>query len=266
MTSLPLVFAAGDGAARTVRVRALDDAVVQGGHAGAITATVSSADVWSGTVGTPTVDAAGRNDALSSTGAFGTRNLKGYLVRLVSGAGAGQVRRIWSNTADTLTVEGDWDTLPAVGDQYVVTGYVAPVTDGVVGGQVTAISGDARTITLDTATLPTANGGLTGALVRIVDGTGAGQYRVVASNTASQITTMDAWSVVGDRALAVGTRVGVVELTGVTVPRPASGSATTTRPVSGSPSPVATPASSRAPRPRPHRHLHAAAHAGTDRQ
>ena len=67
--------------------------------------------------------------------------------------------------------------------------------------------------------LPTQRGGLAGALVRIVTGSGAGQYHTIASNTAHTITIVGEWTTSGSYAMAVDVKVAVLEMTGVTVPR-----------------------------------------------
>lgn len=48
-----------------------------------------------------------------------------YVVKITSGTGAWQSRRIASNTADTLTVEYDWGVDPAAGDRFEVYEIVA---------------------------------------------------------------------------------------------------------------------------------------------
>ena len=43
-----------------------------------------------------------------------------YYVRVISGTGVGQIRRIVSNDATRLTIDLDWDVIPAASDQYVI--------------------------------------------------------------------------------------------------------------------------------------------------
>jgi hypothetical protein len=205
--------------AQTVTVSAADDHVVQGYHYGYITTSVSaSGDVFTGTAnGTPaTSKQLTASSALFPTTianpAGGYLDLRGFEVKIVGGTGAGQVRTIHANTASTLTVQEPWDVLPDATSQFVVDGYESPVSTQAVGGPVSS----ATSTTLTTSvTLPTTRGGLSGATVRIVSGTGAGLSRTVASNTASTLTVQDPWGVVPDTTSVFG----VVEIPGVTVPR-----------------------------------------------
>ena len=77
---------------------------------------------------------------------------------------------------------------------------------------VTAVSGDLATITVSGVNLQTADGGLSGATLRIVDGTGQANYRTIAGNTATTITVTDPW---GTGVVGIGTQVYVVDIPGV---------------------------------------------------
>jgi Ca2+-binding RTX toxin-like protein/outer membrane protein OmpA-like peptidoglycan-associated protein len=57
-----------------------------------------------------TVDDAAAIGATTLKGSFGTNDFSGKTVRITSGAGAGQLRTIVSNTATTLTVDRGWIT------------------------------------------------------------------------------------------------------------------------------------------------------------
>jgi hypothetical protein len=52
----------------------------------------------------------------------------GMVVEITAGAGAGQFRRIISNTANTLVVSPAWTTNPAIGDSYRIYNPTATVT------------------------------------------------------------------------------------------------------------------------------------------
>jgi hypothetical protein len=139
----------------------------------------------------------------------------GWYVRIVSGTGLGSVRKILSNTSDTLTVDGAWTI--AMGDNY----EIIPNPD---------ITKDTYGINLD-PTLPAdygeittgAYGGLTmidagkkwgvncwdGWYIRIVSGTGLGTVREIASNTANTITVTAAWTVaIGDKYVIINASAG----------------------------------------------------------
>ena len=100
---------------------------------------------------------------------------------------------------------------------FVITGYTAPITTTELVGTVTAVSGDNRTVTLSGVVLPTAGGGLSGALLRLVDANGTATYRTIASNTANTITVVDPW---GAGTFVLGTtRVYVAEVPGAVIDR-----------------------------------------------
>lgn len=90
----------------------------------------------------------------------------GDQIYINTGAGAGQVRTIVSNTASpvTFTVSAPWGVVPAPGDQYIVGGF------GV--------------------------GDLQGVRVKIVDGLGQGQIRTISTNTPTVFTVTSNWSVI----------------------------------------------------------------------
>lgn len=58
----------------------------------------------------------------------------------------------------------------------------------------TATAGGSTTLTDSGASFPTSGVGLTGCPVAIIAGTGAGQYRLVSSNTATELTVSSAWT------------------------------------------------------------------------
>ena len=184
----------------------------------------STSDQWSGTglalsgkKNEILIPTAGLPTALLTTDA-----LRGYLLRIYDGVGEGQYRRIFESFVQgsqlVLATETPWDTLPGTASSWVITGYVAPPTVGFVGGVVQSVSADGLTIFLDPTgpALPTANGGLAGAIVRIIDGSGPGEYRRIGSNTAHSITVVGAW---GAGTIGAGTQVAVLGIAGTTIDR-----------------------------------------------
>lgn len=104
----------------------------------------------------------------------------GYWVYIYSGTGAGQIRQIASNTSTTLT----WSTAgtaPTATSRYFILGFDAG----------TATSGAATTITDSTKSW--AVNRWSNYAVRILAGTGAGQIRPIASNTATALTIVGSW-------------------------------------------------------------------------
>jgi hypothetical protein len=190
---------------------AFDDGLVEGFHFGSISHSVTSPDTFTGTAS----GVADRGDRLvDATAPFPAGNgLLGYTVRIVSGTGAGQVGIVRSNTATVLTMRENWETAPDGTSGYVIAGYTDPAVTTQLSGGVSAVAGE--TVTVTGAVLPTAAGGLSGATLRIVAGTGAGQSRIIAFNDATSITVASAWTVEPD-----GTSVwGVIDLTGIAIDR-----------------------------------------------
>jgi hypothetical protein len=112
--------------------------------------------------------------------AWTTDQWKDYWVYIYSGTGAGQIRRIASNTSNTLT----WvtsGTAPTATSRYFIIGFDAG----------TATSGASTTITDSTKAWDVNR--WRNYSVRIMAGTGAGQIRPIASNTATAITVVGTW-------------------------------------------------------------------------
>jgi hypothetical protein len=110
-----------------------------------------------------------------------TNQWAGYWVYVFSGTAAGQIRQIASNTGNTLT----WSTAgtaPDTTSRYMILGFDAG----------TATAGAASTLT-DSAKSWTVNAWRNYA-VRILAGTGAGQVRPIASNTATALTVLTPWA------------------------------------------------------------------------
>jgi hypothetical protein len=108
----------------------------------------------------------------------------GFHVRTLTGTGAQQMRRIVSNTATALWVEPGWSENPASGCTYEI---LYPVFDS---GSPTAIT----SATLSDSGKTWLTNAYANCQVWIVYGTGAGQTRFIASNTATQLTLTSAWT------------------------------------------------------------------------
>ncbi len=125
---------------------------------------------------------------------WATDQWKGYIVNITT-TGRGQTRYIASNTANTITITGNWAANPSVNDKFTI---VTKVWEG--GG--VASAGAATTLT-DSSQAWTASpsagswaptGGPT-YYVKTVSGTGAEQVRAIVSNTATALTVA-AWNTV----------------------------------------------------------------------
>jgi hypothetical protein len=113
--------------------------------------------------------------------AWRTNQWANYWVFIFAGAAAGQMRQIASNTATTLTW-GTAGTAPDTTSRYLIVGFDAG----------TASSGAAATLTDSAKSWPTNRGAHYA--VRILAGTGAGQVRPIASNTATALTVVRPWA------------------------------------------------------------------------
>jgi hypothetical protein len=148
--------------------------------------TTENASIWergvaTGGSTTTLVDAAHGVDAA----AWKTNQWAGYWVFVYSGTAAGQIRQIASNTGTTLT----WSTAgtaPDTTSRYLILGFDAG----------TATAGTSTTLTDSTKSWTTNR--WANYAVRILHGTGVGQVRVIASNTATALTIQNAWSVPPD--------------------------------------------------------------------
>ena len=113
-----------------------------------------------------------------------TDEFKKHIVRITGGTGLGQVRYITGNTEQTFTVNTAFSPQLDSTSTYVIEG-------GEIYSTGLATSGGATTIT-DTGKAWGTNQ-WTNYQVRIVGGTGIGQTRVIASNTATALT-VSAWT------------------------------------------------------------------------
>jgi len=118
----------------------------------------------------------------------------GKYLRITAGVDTGFVRQIVSNTATQLTIAGTWGiTVPDATSKYEVYQAVGGVRETLELTQGTASAGGASTLT-DAAKTWTVNA-YTGMTVTITGGTGVGQVRTIASNTATALTVTAVWAV-----------------------------------------------------------------------
>jgi hypothetical protein len=68
-----------------------------------------------------TASAGGSNTLTDGSAAWTTNEHRGKLIKILSGTGAGQNRRVASNTATVATTERNWTTNPASGSGYSIT-------------------------------------------------------------------------------------------------------------------------------------------------
>jgi len=148
-----------------------------------------------------TADIFSANTVGNSGLAMTTDEHKDRLAIITAGTGQGQVRRIKSNSATTLTLHQAWKTTPEATSKFkVVTAANGMpkllLTSTSALDLATADQYSARTIGCASLAMtadehksegPVAAAGL----VRIVSGTGAGQSRRIGSNTATTITIAD---------------------------------------------------------------------------
>jgi Ca2+-binding RTX toxin-like protein len=115
----------------------------------------------------------------------------GRRIDIISGPGAGQSRFVVADDGSgILTVERPWD----VGDLPEFTSDYRIVIDDALVGTGATVDNTNFTFTDSSATFPTAGDGLTGRVLQIVGGPGAGQERLILSNTATELTLNGAWS------------------------------------------------------------------------
>lgn len=116
-----------------------------------------------------------------------TNQWAGYWLFIYSGTGEGQIRQIVSNTATTLT----WSTVgtaPDATSRYLILGFDAGVHSAISGTSTTFTDSSKSWVTNRWANYS----------IRIIFGTGRGQIRTIASNTATVITVQNAWDTTPD--------------------------------------------------------------------
>jgi Ca2+-binding RTX toxin-like protein len=118
-TSVTLRFTpANFAAARQIFVKADFDLSSEGERVVPLLAMIVGQVGGNAAGGTSTTLAAGSN-------LFAGRTLTGLDVVITAGTGAGQVRRILSHTADTLTLAQPWDTIPTTNSSFLIRGLGA---------------------------------------------------------------------------------------------------------------------------------------------
>ena len=122
------------------------------------------------------------------------------------GSGGGQTRHIVGNTSDTVTLDKPWDSVPDTTPRrmYLELKPRKNENPGITAAWVGKISrlGE-RTLTVDTAKwVP---GEFIEQQVLVLNGRGAGQYRVITGNTETQLTIDGPWDVIP----MVGAPIGV---------------------------------------------------------
>jgi hypothetical protein len=148
--------------------------------------TTENSSIWergiaTGGTNTTLVDATHGVDAA----AWRTNQWAGYWVFIYSGTAAGQIRQIASNTGTTLTWSAS-GTAPDTTSRYLIIGFDAG----------TATAGTSTTLTDSTKAWATNR--YANHVVRILHGTGRGQSRVIASNTATALTVQNAFDTTPD--------------------------------------------------------------------
>lgn len=136
-------------------------------------------------LGGGTTSSATTTSLSDTTQAWAVDAYRGWDVWILDGTGAGQVRRILSNTNDTLTLDAAWTTTPDSTSIFVLL------------GKGTATAGGATTLTDTSEVTDWDVNEWTGYYCTITAGTGVGQTRLIASNTAT-ILTVAAWAVQPD--------------------------------------------------------------------
>ena len=118
--------------------------------------------------------------------AWTTDQWKDYWVYIYAGVGAGQIRKINSNTTNTLTWTSHISPHPTATSRYFIIGFDAGI----------ATAGASTTITDSTKSWEVNR--WRNYAVRILAGTGAGQLRPIASNTATALTIVGTWATTPD--------------------------------------------------------------------
>lgn len=143
-----------------------------------------------------TATAGGANTLTDATAGinYDVNAFAGCLIRILDGTGAGQSRRIASNTATVITITNAWAVNPAAGSIYTIE-PLPPVDIPRELAHGVATAGGANTLTDATAGINFDVNAFEGCLLKILAGPGAGQSRVIESNTATVITVSNAWAV-----------------------------------------------------------------------
>lgn len=106
----------------SVKVKVLDEANPATEHLAAQTMVLISEDTGTSANGSTsnTLKDASKDWAKDEYGNTVENRWAGYLVKITSGPGAGEEKRIISNTADTLTILGSWTVTPTNASAYQI--------------------------------------------------------------------------------------------------------------------------------------------------
>jgi hypothetical protein len=132
----------------------------------------------------------GANTIGSSALAMTPNLFKDEMVMIVHGTGLGEEGYILSHTATTFTMKANWATAPDGSSQFIVTG---PGTL-----RVYSTTDIFSSSTIGSASLSQTVNGDVDCAVFIIAGTGAGQNRGIASNTATTFTIAPPWTTAPD--------------------------------------------------------------------
>lgn len=151
-----------------------------------------------------------------STAAWTINQFVNYQVVIVSGPGAGQIKLIQSNSATTLVLLSSWDVIPTTASEFIIqntparhyTGYTSSAglntlvntenvwrTDKIIS---TGAASGGTLSSLTDASQTWAVNQFVSFGIQITGGTGAGQVRVIGSNTATDITVTVNWTTAPD--------------------------------------------------------------------
>jgi hypothetical protein len=138
---------------------------------------------------TGTATSGGSTSLTDTTKTWAVDQWTNYKIQIIGGTGIGQVRTIQSNTPTVLTVSSAWTTQPDATSVYAVLSEYTYAVGLATAGASTTLTNSAKTWTVNQ---------WTNYQVRIASGTGIGQVRTIASNTATVLTVGTAWTTTPD--------------------------------------------------------------------
>jgi len=138
---------------------------------------------------TGTATSGGSTSLTDTTQTWSVDQWANYKIQIIGGTGIGQVRTVESNTATVLTVSSAWATNPDATSVYAVLSEYTYAVGLATAGASTTLTNSAKTWTVNQ---------WTNYQVRIASGTGIGQVRTIASNTATVLTVGTAWTTTPD--------------------------------------------------------------------
>jgi Ca2+-binding RTX toxin-like protein len=188
--SIQLVFDSTNwNVAQTVSFIANNEVVGSDSFSGVINHTISSEDSIVGTINRAVNDAPIiRLDQIISTDV----ELTGATIKITDGLGKGQIRGIEVANGSTLALRTAWNIVPDATSVYEITlADGQTLTDGQV---VQAANNTIVTVNGAGFGLGNAGGELRGATLQIIGGAGAGQERLIMSNTADTLVLNKPWT------------------------------------------------------------------------